>query len=189
MSDIITSAELKLRLGESSTDFDTLFAAYISDISEAVQSYIGTPLITPSAAVTVTLDGNGKAIMDLPNWPLLTTPALVVVEDDETLVEGNEEDFVVYPEQGYLKRISAVWSRGVQNISVAYKYGYAVASVPAPIKLVCYREIARLWNEQKAKNYGESSRSFESGSTSVFETGMFMKSSLEVLDRYRRFHL
>ncbi len=186
MSDIITLAELKARLSEASTTLDTIFSTYISDVSEAVQKYLGTPLITPSAAVTVLLDGKDRQTLWLPNWPVLATPALVVLEDDVALTEGNDMDFVAYTEDGRLVRVDRGWAAGLQNISVTYKYGYAVADIPKPLKTVCYREIGRMWNELKTKSYDEISRSFENGSISVFDSGQFMKASIEAMRPYTR---
>ena len=65
-----------------------------------------------------------------------------IVEDGQTLTEGNENDFVVHP-NGRLERVLSRWSGSKpRNITVVYNAGYA--TIPEDIRFTSARISARM---------------------------------------------
>jgi|GEM_PF-3692309 hypothetical protein len=186
MGDLITTAELKAYLNISESTHDTLFGVLISLVSEIVNKYIGCEQLQATYTNTK-IDGNGRRILDLPYWPV--TSIGTVTEDDETLtIDASDGDAWLNKELGYLeKAVGETWMNEPQIVIVAsIAAGYAVASVPKPIKTVCYVEVGRRWKESIGRAWGESSRSQADGSAAFVEAGDLLKSSEKILERYKR---
>jgi hypothetical protein len=69
----------------------------------------------------IILDSHGGTRIYLPELPVVSVSS--VVEDDETLTEG--EDYKL-GQFGILHRLGQEWSIGIQNITITYSHGYDV---------------------------------------------------------------
>lgn len=126
---LISLADLKLALIDdpTGTDFDDLFEMLINQLSAVADKLAGRNL----AAQTYTnelYDGNDKRRLYLHNYPINSVSALT--EDDDSLTEGVDEDFIIYGSYGYLRRMNGNWSKAdFQNIDVSYNAGYVAVSL------------------------------------------------------------
>jgi hypothetical protein len=149
-SDLAVLADVKTWLagssGIGSTD-DALLARLITDVSGAIAAYLGRPSLTPHA-FTERLDGNGKARLFLPHYPVLAIASLAI---DNVAVAAAAPPTAGGPHpRGYLLEVwnglppgrpqaldlfEMIYRRGRQNVVVSYSAGYAVegeaATVPA----------------------------------------------------------
>jgi hypothetical protein len=149
-SDLAVLGDVKTWLagssGIGSTD-DALLARLITDVSGAIAAYLGRPSLTPRT-YSERLDGNGKARLFLPHYPVLQVGSLVIdtiaVEPAAAPSAGapRPRGYLLEPWDGLppgrpqaLDLFAAVFRRGRQNVVVGYSAGYAVqdeaASVPA----------------------------------------------------------
>ena len=69
-----------------------------------------------------------------------------IVEDGFTLTEGNENDYVVFKEEGYIVKTGhSRWSDAkYQNVVVTYSGGFA--TIPDVIRFTCARAAGRILN-------------------------------------------
>jgi hypothetical protein len=131
----------------------------------------------------------------LPEMPVVSVAS--VVEDDETLTEGSDEDYVVM-NYGQIRRIGSRWETGPQIVVVTYTHGYA--TIPDDIVDVCTRAASRAYqagllaSEMEAvpgiesKSLGDFSVSYGSGgdlSMGVSGARMLLMSEKDLLDKYR----
>lgn len=132
--DLISLAQLKAHLGVQSSGDDLLLANLISQISRAICGYINRPFIWPRDVVD-TFDGNGRAKIQLRCWPVISVSsvwidgqpvprALTPTSQGWALEAGDVEP------PGAMQMVmlrGAVYSRGWQNVSIAYRAGYQIS--------------------------------------------------------------
>jgi hypothetical protein len=149
-SDLAVLADVKTWLagssGIGSTD-DALIARLITDVSGAIAAYLGRPSLTPRM-LSERFDGNGRARLFLPQYPVLQVTSLVI----DTIAVGaaapplsggpHPRGYLLEPWDGLppgrpqaLDLFDMVFRKGRQNVALSYSAGYAVeseaASVPA----------------------------------------------------------
>lgn len=126
---LLSLADLKLALLDDTTktDFDNLFEMFIDQLSAVADKLTGRNLAAQTYSNELH-DGNDKRRLYLDNYPINSVSALT--EDDDSLTEGADEDFIIYGSAGYLRRMDANWSAAdFQNIDVSYNAGYVAISV------------------------------------------------------------
>lgn len=135
----------------------------------------------------------------LPQLPV--TSVASVVEDGETLVEGDDEDYQL-GNHGILYRIDDYWEKGFQIVTVTYTHGYA--TLPDDVTAVCTRAAARAYQAGlraaevagipgvSGKTLGDFSVSFTSGAGGAGEgvmgasgSRMLLLSEKDMLNKYR----
>lgn len=90
---------------------------------------------------TVTLDGTGTDTLVLPRWPVISVAS--VVEDGDTLTEGEDEDYTTRLGEGLLIREDDdVWDAD-HRVKVEFSAGYA--TIPDALKRVTLEMAARSW--------------------------------------------
>jgi hypothetical protein len=133
--DLISLAQLKAHLGVQSSGDDILLAGLISQISRAICGSINRPFVWPRDVVD-RFDGNGRQVIQLRNWPVISVSSVMI--DDQpvpqaatpggrgwTLEVGDDDP------PGAMQKVmltGAVFSRGWQNVSIAYRAGYQVSN-------------------------------------------------------------
>ena len=155
----------------------------------------------------VTLDSPGAYTLCLPEMPVVEVSE--VIEDDETLTEG--DDYVVLA-SGILRRLNQRWVRGFQVIIVTYTHGYRLPTgnsatgdpLPDDIVGVCARAAARAYQaglrseEQggipgvRSTSLGDYSVGFAEDSGGGGESALgassapiLLRSEQRILDKYR----
>jgi len=174
-----------------------LIETIINGVSTEFDRFCGRTLKQATYA-NLYLDGNGEHILNLPNWPAATLTG--VYEDDTLLVEGLDEDFVLYTsdEDAYLRKVGStwpelheptgVWLKGPKTIKItSVLLGYA--TIPGDIVLKCLKQCAYEYQTNKLSEWGETSRSIGGGgSVSLVDPGL-LPDVEAVLKRYRRMSL
>ena len=136
----VSDVEQFLQVDLNSTVESSVTNTFIPYVDSAIKRFLGYDV--EQATHTETFDGNEQQDLFLRHIPIASITS--VVEDGNTLVSGNEEDYVHY-DNGRLRRIVVRWS-GIKpkNISVTYVGGYAAADIPTVIKETSARAAARL---------------------------------------------
>lgn len=112
--------------------------AAIAAATQAIKNYT-CQTISQVVDDAITLDGNGKTRLFLPELPVTGITSVTV--DGSSLVDGTDYKLGMY---GVLYRLGGyVWTAGIANIEVVYSHGYA--SIPDDIVNVCARAAARAY--------------------------------------------
>jgi len=92
---------------------------YIKGRGEDLAESIDVPMKTQELFVT--------------NFPVISITS--VVEDGDTLTEGEDEDYIYYDEDGCFLRNDVYWTSGYKKVVITYQGGYA--TVPEDLKQWC----------------------------------------------------
>ena len=180
---LITTEDLKAYLDMKDSTQDKLLEILINAISTLFDQYTSRNL-KEATYTDLYLDGNGEEIMYLPDWPIGSITS--IAEDSVALTEGEDNDYYLYADEGYLVRISAVWLKGYKTIKITYKAGYL--TVPKDLQLACMEQVAYEWQRQKNRTWGESSKSKGDFNISYIKDDLLSQVK-KVLDSYRKMTL
>lgn len=173
---------------------DVVVAQLIEWADQAVITYIG---FDPQAhAGTVeNHDGTGSPELYLDRPPIDTITSVVL--NGVTLTEGVDNDFVVYPEAGYLlRRGGRIWTAKPRSIVVTYDGGWA--TVPPDIVVASAQVAARMFQAGAAalpegaegirqiNLAGSDSVTFTDTAQNVTVTPTITDNERVLLDPYRR---
>lgn len=188
MTDLITRDEAKkyLRIGKTSEHDDEL-NAIIPAVSEDIRRYTGFDW--DARSYVERRDGqNVRGLLalkgGLPGPPIVSVEG--VTENGTALVVATQystsADVVVDLERGWFYRqggttpvsgglaaTPGLWCPGLLNVVLSYTTGYAVAAVPADIKLVAKEACAIFFVRTDRKWQGIQSRSAGHGSVSIVD--------------------
>jgi hypothetical protein len=116
----VSTADLSEFLGQDVTS-DQLAVIALDSACEIIRAYVGQRLNFDAVDV-VTLNGNGRSSIILPQLPVVDIAE--VVADDTVLAA----DSYYATRSGVLSRMTLydVWPVGIQNIEVTYSHGFAV---------------------------------------------------------------
>tara|TARA_Y100001936_G_scaffold253274_1_gene316989 strand:+ start:12886 stop:13524 length:639 start_codon:yes stop_codon:yes gene_type:complete len=122
----------------SSTVQTSITNNFIPYSDKIIKTYIGYEIEQTNH--TEVLFGNNMRELSLKNLPINSITS--IVEDGQTLTEGNDNDFVVHP-NGRLERVLSRWSGSKpRNITVVYNAGYG--TIPEDIRFTSARISARM---------------------------------------------
>jgi hypothetical protein len=135
-----SDVEQFLQIDLNSTVESSVTNTFIPYVDAAIKRYLGHDI--EQATYTETFDGNEQQDLFLRHIPIASITS--VTEDGNTLVTGNEKDYVHY-DNGRLRRIVVRWS-GIKpkNILVTYVGGYQSADIPEQIKFTSAKASARM---------------------------------------------
>lgn len=133
--DLVSLAQLKAHLGVQSSADDILLASMIGQISRAICTYLNRPFLWPRDVVDM-FDGNGRAKIQLRHWPVVSVASVSIdgrpVQPSTsefgagwTIEAGDDEP------PGAMQMLmlrSGSFSRGWQNVSIAYRAGYQISA-------------------------------------------------------------
>lgn len=182
--------EAKDYIGKTTDEDSAIIERIIDNVSREFNTYTDRTLVAFSHT-NVYFDGNGKQIMYLPNWPVISVGANTAVYEDGTLlVEGSNNDFILYPETGEMYRVNNVWYYGPRTIKATYIAGYvcttANSTLPEDLRMAALKQIAYEFSHYQRKDWGVESITYPDGSRSTTQVGLLKDVQL-VLDFYRRF--
>tara|TARA_Y100000114_G_scaffold44816_2_gene40478 strand:+ start:3231 stop:3875 length:645 start_codon:yes stop_codon:yes gene_type:complete len=137
----VSEVERFLEIDVDTTLQNHIEFTFIPYVDAAIKRFLGYDV--EQQTYTEVFDGNEQQDLFLRHIPIASITS--VTEDSNTLVSGNEKDYVHYS-NGRLRRIVVRWS-GIkpQNVSVTYVGGYAAADIPKSISLTSARATARLF--------------------------------------------
>ena len=136
----VSDVQQFLQVDLNSTVEASVTNTFIPYVDAAIKRYLGHDV--EQATYTEVFDGAEQQDLFLRHIPIASITT--VTEDSNTLVSGNEKDYVHY-DNGRLRRIVVRWS-GIKpkNISVTYVGGYQSADIPEQIKQTSARASGRL---------------------------------------------
>lgn len=183
---LVTLDDARAFVGKKSseTEDDAILEILIDGVSERFNAAVGRRLLEQTEA-TAYLDGNGRQTLLLPRYPNVSLAGLT--EGGVALVEGEDQDYRLYPDTGILVRLGAGrWAHGRKNIVLSsYKAGWAQAALPKDLKLAALVQIAADYQDYRTHSWGELSRSFSDGSVTRREEGEFLSVVKATLEKYR----
>lgn len=201
MADFCTVVDVEKLLQINITDADQIASCEraIEEATAAIKNYCNQEIeqhVDDEIAIDVWAP---RWNIVLPQMPVISVAS--VVEDGETLVEGDDEDYML-AQYGQLVRRGARWAVGPQIVTVTYTHGYAM--LPDDIVAVCTRAAARVYQAGlrasenggisgvASKSLGDFSVSYTSGGGGVGEgvmgvsgSRMLLLSEKDMLDKYR----
>jgi hypothetical protein len=161
MADLTTLANAKQWLGVTSSSDDAMLSRLVSAASDYIQTWLGRTIA--SATYTETRDGTGGDRLMFSNYPVTAVTSLSVDGISIPLAANSQQP-------GYLWNATSIrtingysFTRGVQNVTVAYTAGYAATPneiEQAAIELVSLRYKDKDRIGQTSKSIGGESVTF-----------------------------
>jgi hypothetical protein len=180
---LVTLDDAKAMIGKTTDEDTAVIEMLINGISTQFNIETGRTLKETTYA-TVYFDGNGQKCLSLPNYPVASIGT--VVEDDVTLTEGEDYDYLLYTSNNdaYLYRIGGFWTLAPKGIKLtSYKAGFP--TIPADLKMACLKQVGAEFDRYMKKDWATSAITFPDGSLTRIEAGL-LPDVRKVLDRYRR---
>ena len=173
-SDVESVVQLDYNTGLA-TELTNTFIPYVES---AIKRFLG---YDPeySSSITETFDGKERTHLFLKVVPVVTMTS--VTEDGTALTEGNEQDYVAYKEEGYLRKTGKHrWSDAkMQNVTVVYAGGYQ--TIPDVMKLTCARAAGRVLNNTLQLSSMQKAEALDSHKTDSSKDGNFYAVSSEAI--------
>lgn len=174
-------------------------ARAIVEATEAIRNYCHQ-IIERVADDVITLDCAGGGRLFLPELPVVEVTE--VIEDDEILTPGADEDYQL-GQCGILHRAGCNWKAGVQIIQITYTHGYD--DLPDDLIAVATRAAARAYQaglraseaegipgisakslgDYSVTYVGESGGGMGEGVMGASAARMLLLSEKDILNRYR----
>lgn len=177
MGDLTTLAAAKGWLNVTGTSDDTLLTRLISGVSAAAQQRMGR--IIASASYTDTRNGTGKSVMGFPTQPATAVSSVLV--DGVAIPARSAPGASGYTfDVQLLRLIGYSFTKGVQNVVLAYTAGYATTPLDLEQAVI----------EIVAHKYRERDRIGQTSKILAGETVNFLRDvpidALRVIDQYER---
>lgn len=118
MKPYISTGDLEAIIGKDVTN-DPFATIAIDSACQTVRSMLGQTL-NYLAGDVISVNGNGKSYLILPQYPVVNVSAITV--DDTALTDGDwlwERNGLLFLADG------SAWSEGLRNVEVTYSHGYA----------------------------------------------------------------
>lgn len=189
---------------ESATDpqivhlSDALYAA-----SEEIQNDLGRNVVKLSTKHWIEYHERSHSeptVLRVLHWPIQTDwGSLEIAEDSSraygaTTVLTSGTDYRIVNEGDHTSKIERIsgdsettWLSGYEAIRITFKGGWALADIPPPIKRVCRKYTALLFQEVMNQEYAFERVSDDRGSVTRFAPAMLMKPMLKAIAEYRDF--
>lgn len=148
MAELTTWAKAQERLGYTAGE-KAVVEGWIAAACAAADTYTNRKLA--AADYTLQLDGPGRQVLQLPQWPINSVTS---VHQDATRAFGaatEVTDYVQYDDIGHLWRQTG-WSEGRATIQVVCNLGYS--TVPADLENAVIELVSYYYERQKAQAIG-----------------------------------
>ena len=151
-------SDVKQYLGMTDSAHDALITSLVNGASEAIENFCRRRF--GEAEYTEYHDGADSALLLLDHTPVKSVDEVREgpCRDFEGCDPIDEDDYVLYPEEGLLLRTSGMFPRGMRNVRVVYTAGYS--SVPAVVGQACAALVASWFNRGHQGGDGLESEQF-----------------------------
>lgn len=144
---LISLAELKIFLEEDGTDFDNLLLPIIQEVSAQIESHLNRKL--KEVARTEYFSG-GRSFYQLRAFPINTSPAPVILVDDDTQVV--DSDYYINHEHGFIEFLQDTPNWRPKIVKITWTGGYvettSVLAVGDDLKGACKQQCAHLFRRR-----------------------------------------
>lgn len=162
---IITTAEYKAWIGDSSSAYDTIIDIAVSACQADLETLCGRAF-DEATYTDQAYSGNGEPNLWLRNYPVTAVSAVKTLSSDGTTSTLAASDYRLVDSE-YLHRISSsdfawnyptigsrgpCWPEGDGNILVTYTGGYADTEAPDNLKLLMYQLVDAAL-DQRGENF------------------------------------
>jgi len=174
--------DVKRQLEVTSNDWDDI----LNDIIDRIFSNADTEMNVKYSLVmdyTQYWDGGKKTLY----FDHVNIGDCAVTDDDVALVEGREEDYVLYTERGYMKSTAAEFTEAPRVIKAVYNAGYGIGSYPDDIRTALTKQV--IHDFRRRKDTGLSSLSYPDGSVSKVTVDEWLPDVQKILNKKKRYHL
>jgi len=183
----LTSLEnVKLFLGITDADDDTLLGEILEGVSSAIETDLGRPIALGTYSEIFDIDNDYTDEINLKNYPVNSVVALT---DNGVLLTHNTHYY--WTTYGYIMRLpkssmlneSGYFTVGARKVEVTYVAGYA--EIPSDIQLITKKIVGQVYENREGGSFQH--EKIGDYSYSLLETAAVADSFLDrVLKRYRR---
>ena len=140
-------SDVKQHLGLGDATHDAFLSALVASASEAIENYCRRKFAATQH--TEYHDGMGSALLLLDQHPVTEVSDLRqdLDRDFDAAEPISPDDYVVYPREGLLQRVSGIFHRGLRNVRVTYTAGYA--AIPTDVARACVMLVAEWFNRAR----------------------------------------
>lgn len=178
--DLTTVGKLKkyLQIDSSLVSDDENLQGLITSVSAFFVEYCDRPF--KQDTYTQELDGNGKNILMLKNYPITAVSSLKV--NGQIVESHNSGSFVGYAFNNYAIRLANTYfPKGFKNIEISYTAGYA--TVPFDVEQACLEVCGVRYKERD--HIGHASKTLGDETVSYIISAL-TPSAKEILQPYKR---
>lgn len=176
--------DIKRQLEILNTDWDTILRDIISEVFSAADEYMNVKFSlvqgASGGAYTQYWDGGRKTLY----FDYVNVRDCVVTDDDVELVQGRDEDYVIYPERGFMKSVADEFTEGARIIKAVYNGGYGEDDLPMELRSKLIKQVKHEF--RRRKDSGLTSVSYPDGSVSKFVIDDFLSDVKRTLNKKRR---
>lgn len=172
--------DLKTVLEITGTEFDNILTMIIDCIKADANEYMDISF-DPVTDYEQYFDGGIEFLyLDHAN-----VSALAIEFDGSPLVEGNEQDYVFYPEDSIVKSVAGEFTSGLRIIKATYTGGYDEDAIPEPFRRKLIKQME--YEYRRRKDPGLSSVTFPDGAVNKFSVDEWLPDVEKVLSRKKRY--
>ena len=194
---ICTLADVKDRLGETGTDYDTLIKQIIAAMGDRFDRYTQRQLIRPTVDLTEYYSGPGSCI-HLRAYPVIEITSIKVSYDytfssESALTADSEYRLLSDGRSGVIFRNNLNWPDQPDCVQVIYRGGYVPAgqtpaagetSMPNDLREAAILQASYIF--KRRDDIGLTAVSYQGGSVSKFAAIKLLPEVEQTLDSYRR---
>ncbi|HAL45687.1 MAG: hypothetical protein A2Y12_06150 [Planctomycetes bacterium GWF2_42_9] len=193
---ICTLADIKDRLGISTTEDDTLISRIITGLESLFNNHTNRKLLLNAADETFNTAGNGPRII-LPRYPIVSITSIKEAIDydfaNADALTANE-DYRLIADKGTLYRLShQYWPAAEDSIEIKYRGGYVSAgqtpatgetAMPADLREAAIEQASFIY--KRRNDIGITSNSSMGSSITTFSAMDLLPMVKEILKPYNR---
>jgi hypothetical protein len=132
-NDLTTLSRVKTYGNVTISTDDPLLQNLITAVSVAVIRYLGRNIL--SAQYTAVMDGNGAALLPLPQYPITAVSSLKINNVAKSaLVDYGDGGFIFRGREVGFQNASDKFTLGIANVAISYTAGYATDAVPSDLE-------------------------------------------------------
>jgi len=167
-ADLITLEDLKQdhkiqTATANDTTWDDTLSRIISGVSQAIATFCGRTFVA-ATETSQKIDGDGSVVL-LVRYPVISITS--IINDTTTVVETT--NWEAYLKSGKIELTDGtVWTKGRKTITITYRHGYEVGSIPADLQMAAMTWASKKFFDIKDDRVGVSSRTSADGASISF---------------------